>query len=820
MKRNLRTLLSVCLVLGGAVFAADDYGPKVDALLAGLGSENVGELNKAQQELFTLGANASAPGADGRAAVCEAIASRLAKANPQAKVWMLRQLERLGRAECVAAIVPLLNDADEKVCDSARRALAGNASPEAAAAIAQALDKADKPLARIGLVSALGYHGAGSAPHTKALQKYLGSDDENLHRAAALALGRTGNKDAADALLAAAAKGSLRAQTEAITGCLLLAETLLAAGDKASSLSICKKLFARTGYVKSAALIGIGRAGGEAELGTIIEAMNDSDSGLRGAAVEAVSFVPAAKAVPALIEKLKGASKDMTVAVCRALGCLGDKAGVPALIAALADTEEEIRIAAARSLGAIGDGSAVPALVKAAAAGGASGTAARENLDRLSGKDAGQALLACLKDADAKVRAEAARSLGARRVDVPIEPLLEMAGDADAAVRAQAFKALSGVVRAEHLPALAAVVAKTSDSSDAAVVAVLSAAEQIPDAASRADAVAAECAKATGAGKLALWRVLGKLGGAKALEILRTGAKDADDDTRKAAVRALGEWPDTGAAEDLLALAKGGPNEAVQVLALRGYIRLAGLVKERPADALKMYQTALETCKRPDEKKLVLSGLGEIRDIAALKMIEPLLDDATLQGEAGAAAVAVGAEIVKKNPDDVRAVLEKVVNVVKSGPTFQKAIQVLGKMTTGSLDVRVTNDPNGEKGLNFAYYEGDWDALPDFSKLTPKKTGKCAGFDIGKRERDDGFAFKFTGFLKVTEKGAYALSTASDDGSRLLIGDQVVVNNDGCHGVEEVMGKIELDTGIHPITVLFFEKGGGEELHVRGGKVK
>jgi hypothetical protein len=296
--------------------------------------------------------------------------------------------------------------------------------------------------------------------------------------------------------------------------------------------------------------------------------------------------------------------------------------------------------------------------------------------------------------------------------------------------------------------------------------------------------------------------------------------KDPDTEIGKSAIRAMGQWPDTSAAEELLTLAKGAPDEASQVLALRGYIRLAGLAKARPAEAVKMFQTAMETAKRVDEKKLVLSGLGEVYDIAALNMVEPLLDDAALKEEAGAAAAAIGKEIAKQQGEAVKRVMEKVVANVKGKEALQKALAILGQITMGQLDVRVSNSPDAEKGVNFAYYEGDWDTLPDFNKLKPKKTGKCGYFDITKRDQDDQFGFKFTGFVKIAAKGMYVFSTASDDGSRLLIGDTVVVDNDGCHGVQEAIGKIELDAGLHPITVLFFEKGGGEELTVRGGKMK
>ena len=40
-------------------------------------------------------------------------------------------------------------------------------------------------------------------------------------------------------------------------------------------------------------------------------------------------------------------------------------------------------------------------------------------------------------------------------------------------------------------------------------------------------------------------------------------------------------------------------------------------------------------------------------------------------------------------------------------------------------------------GLDYAYYEGTWSALPDFAALTPVATGAVANADISVRLRDD-----------------------------------------------------------------------------------
>jgi len=117
-------------------------------------------------------------------------------------------------------------------------------------------------------------------------------------------------------------------------------------------------------------------------------------------------------------------------------------------------------------------------------------------------------------------------------------------------------------------------------------------------------------------------------------------------------------------------------------------------------------------------------------------------------------------------------------------------------------------------GLLYEYYHGTWDWLPDFDKLEPVSSGEVASFVISQRERKEYFAFRFTGYIKVPEDGVYKFYVASDDGSRLYIGKDLVVDNDGLHGSEEVVGRIALGTGVHPIFIGFFQKSGGVDFEV------
>jgi len=120
-----------------------------------------------------------------------------------------------------------------------------------------------------------------------------------------------------------------------------------------------------------------------------------------------------------------------------------------------------------------------------------------------------------------------------------------------------------------------------------------------------------------------------------------------------------------------------------------------------------------------------------------------------------------------------------------------------------------------KKGVHFSAYAGSWNKLPDFDKIKPIAAGVANKFSHAVVPKlKDNFALRFTGLVKIPADGLYVFYTSSDDGSRLYIGEKLVVENDGLHGIMEMGGLIRLSKGMYPITVTFFEKTGGEELKV------
>lgn len=118
-------------------------------------------------------------------------------------------------------------------------------------------------------------------------------------------------------------------------------------------------------------------------------------------------------------------------------------------------------------------------------------------------------------------------------------------------------------------------------------------------------------------------------------------------------------------------------------------------------------------------------------------------------------------------------------------------------------------------GLQYYYYEGQWQKLPSFDKMEPVKSGNSSGFDLSaKNAEGEKFGFEYRGFIKIPADGIYRFYTASDDGSKLWINNQVVVENDGLHGMEEESGVVALQAGYHEILVRYFNNTGGNDLKV------
>ncbi len=119
-----------------------------------------------------------------------------------------------------------------------------------------------------------------------------------------------------------------------------------------------------------------------------------------------------------------------------------------------------------------------------------------------------------------------------------------------------------------------------------------------------------------------------------------------------------------------------------------------------------------------------------------------------------------------------------------------------------------------QPGLRYAYVEGDWDRLPDFSALAPKAEGVLPAPRLDLKREHEYYGVVFSGYVNVPAEGVYSFFLASDDGSRMMVGERLLIDNDGLHGLEQKRGVAALEKGLHPVRIEYFNKTGGEELSV------
>ncbi len=115
-------------------------------------------------------------------------------------------------------------------------------------------------------------------------------------------------------------------------------------------------------------------------------------------------------------------------------------------------------------------------------------------------------------------------------------------------------------------------------------------------------------------------------------------------------------------------------------------------------------------------------------------------------------------------------------------------------------------------GLSCKYYEGNWDKLPNFDSLKVLKDTVTDTIAVPLYAADSLYGLVMGGYITVPSEGMYEFGLSSDDGSKLWIGDSLVVDNDGLHGSGELPGQIALKAGTHPITLKMFQCKGDEAL--------
>lgn len=105
--------------------------------------------------------------------------------------------------------------------------------------------------------------------------------------------------------------------------------------------------------------------------------------------------------------------------------------------------------------------------------------------------------------------------------------------------------------------------------------------------------------------------------------------------------------------------------------------------------------------------------------------------------------------------------------------------------------------------------------LPDFSTLKPSGKVYAETLDIAPRKFSDGFpgltdrfewfAIRYRGVFVAEKSGVHLFKLLSDDGSKLYLDGHLAIDNDGLHEPKEVVQRVRLDKGPHPMVIEYMQ---------------
>lgn len=637
------------------------------------------------------------PGKEGaRKTAVTSLCKALTKASvPEIKDFLISQLQTVGDNSAVAVLQPYL--ADNRLCDPAARALVKINTPDAKAALLNALSSASTEN-KILLTEALG--DAKYTAAAAAIAPLAASPDKKLAKVALYALAHIADPSSAPVLAAAAAKSNYSYETtNATSSYLVYAESL---DDKNAAAKIARELLAKAKapgqvYTRTAALKLLTAIDGEKALPLLLAASNDKNAEYRDAALKFAGQYGLA-ANPAWLKKLAGADNADKAAVIGMLGNNKVAAAFPLIQKALSSKNEDVKLAAIKAAGQTGGTAAVGALIGLLKTGDAATVEAVKNsLLVIPGDEVVNQAAAALPAVPAASQIALLNVLASRQADNKAAEVLALARSNDAGVRTAAVSALKDVSSKNILPSLFELL---DNSSNAADVGGLQAA--IINSGAGGNEIMPQYQKA-GAGKQALYLpVLAGVGGQQSLNAVAAAFNNGDAATKKAAVAALSSWQNNEAAPVLLDIAR--KNSDSREDAVAGYVELARK-SAFPADQkLLMLRNAMELATSPALQVKILRNVEQCKTLPALLFAGNYLDNEATKQAAANAVMNIALADKSYNGQIVRNLLEKTSAALKGGDAdYQRQAikKYLAEMPAGEGFVSIFNgkDLSGWKGL-------------------------------------------------------------------------------------------------------------------------
>jgi len=119
-----------------------------------------------------------------------------------------------------------------------------------------------------------------------------------------------------------------------------------------------------------------------------------------------------------------------------------------------------------------------------------------------------------------------------------------------------------------------------------------------------------------------------------------------------------------------------------------------------------------------------------------------------------------------------------------------------------------------DPGLSYSYTEGVFASADDVTTAASSRTAIVPQIALRGDEKPEQYGIHLTGYLRVPEDALYTFYLTCDDGGKLRIDGDLVVDHDGQHDATEKAGQVALRAGYHAVDLVYFQAGGGAVLRL------
>ena len=119
-----------------------------------------------------------------------------------------------------------------------------------------------------------------------------------------------------------------------------------------------------------------------------------------------------------------------------------------------------------------------------------------------------------------------------------------------------------------------------------------------------------------------------------------------------------------------------------------------------------------------------------------------------------------------------------------------------------------------QPGLVYAYAEGQFAAADDVTTVPASRTGVVDHVALRGDEVPEKYGVHLRGYVRVPSDALYTFYLQCDDGGKLRIDGELVVDHDGQHDATEKASQVALRAGYHAFDLVFFQAQGGVALRL------